>query len=164
MTKRYRSDMGAQCKKCGLVKPLDAFYKGHLSRDCRAGECADCTKARVKAHRQENIERIREYDRSRGCRQTRDMLRLYRERNPIKYRAHRAVNNALKNGRLSKPDGCEVCGSGYALHGHHDDYSRPLSVRWLCAACHHQWHAKHGEAKGCDEQPTAIVADCPANQ
>ena len=25
---------------------------------------------------------------------------------------------------------------GRALHGHHEDYSQPLEVVWLCAPCH----------------------------
>jgi hypothetical protein len=58
-------------------------------------------------------------------------------------RAHGAVANALRKGHL-KYEPCEVCGA--AAEAHHDDYSRPLDVRWLCRKHHRQWHV--GNASG----------------
>ncbi len=52
--------------------------------------------------------------------------------------ANHAVQNAVRTGRLSKGP-CEICGNPKA-HGHHDDYSKPLEVRWLCALHHKQLH------------------------
>ena len=46
---------------------------------------------------------------------------------------------AVRTGRLKKPDRCERCGEKVAkpkLQGHHDDYSKRLDVRWLCTKCH----------------------------
>lgn len=52
--------------------------------------------------------------------------------------AHQAVGFAIKSGELRKQP-CEVCGViGVA---HHDDYTKPLDVRWLCARHHRQLHA-----------------------
>ncbi|WP_218650451.1 hypothetical protein [Brevundimonas sp. P7753] len=34
---------------------------------------------------------------------------------------------------------CEVC-SATRVDAHHDDYSRPLDVRWLCRAHHMEVH------------------------
>jgi len=48
------------------------------------------------------------------------------------------VVNAVKRGTMSRGS-CEVCSSPKA-QGHHDDYSRPRSVRWLCKEHHRQWH------------------------
>lgn len=45
---------------------------------------------------------------------------------------------ARRNGRL-KPSPCEVCGEP-KVHGHHDDYTQPLAVRWLCQKCHSALH------------------------
>jgi len=40
----------------------------------------------------------------------------------------------LRRGKL-KRQGCEHCGSSKA-EMHHEDYDKPLVVRWLCRACH----------------------------
>lgn len=53
--------------------------------------------------------------------------------------AHRAVAAALRAGTLTRGK-CEVCGS-LRVEAHHDDYSAPLMVRWLCRLHHQQHHA-----------------------
>lgn len=64
----------------------------------------------------------------------------YRRRNALKYKAHNAVNNAIRDGLMVKMD-CEVCGSKMA-EAHHDDYTKPLSVRWLCDTHHKEVHRR----------------------
>lgn len=56
--------------------------------------------------------------------------------------AHRAYRRAKRWGRFSVPAGCEDCGKPGRLVGHHDNYLRPLAVRWLCPACHLAWHRR----------------------
>lgn len=48
------------------------------------------------------------------------------------------MRNALLRGDLVKGV-CEVC-SATRVDAHHDDYSRPLDVRWLCRAHHMEVH------------------------
>lgn len=67
-------------------------------------------------------------------------------RNPEKCRANSAVTNAVRDGRLDKPKACEGCGAEKRLHGHHEDYAKPLEVRWLCAQCHKDRHREMLEA------------------
>lgn len=64
------------------------------------------------------------------------------ERNPEKRAAHIALNNAVRAGRVVKGP-CEVCDSTGRVHGHHDDYTKPLEVRWLCPA-HHSEERRRG--------------------
>ena len=63
----------------------------------------------------------------------------WRRANPSRYRAHLAVQRALKSGALVKLP-CEVC-ADTNVDGHHDDYSKPLDVRWLCRQHHVRLHA-----------------------
>lgn len=67
----------------------------------------------------------------------------YRKSNPEKVSAWNAVFRALKSGDITKPERC-VCGRTVRIHAHHDDYSRPLDVKWLCAVCH---KARHQELR-----------------
>lgn len=60
----------------------------------------------------------------------------WRERNPEKVAAWRAVQEAVRTGELMVPDACERCGSDGPLDAHHADYSKPLEVEWLCKPCH----------------------------
>lgn len=55
----------------------------------------------------------------------------------------RLVKDAIEEGHLVRPDQCEDCGGGGQILGHHDDYSKPLDVRWLCNSCHRKWHNKN---------------------
>lgn len=160
------------CTKCGKEKPLDLFYRHPKAADGRMSACKECTKSAVRAHRAVNLERIQEYDRQRGQTEKRKSanrernrrnprteykrqwsrehpgakayaVRRFRANNPDKYAAHSAVNYALRSGRLVKQP-CEVCANP-RTHAHHDDYSKPLEVRWLCAS-HHSAH--HMELRG----------------
>ncbi len=60
-------------------------------------------------------------------------------KNPEKRKAINTANNAVRDGRLTRQP-CEVCGSTTRIHKHHDDYSKPLEVRWLCGKCHYAEH------------------------
>lgn len=57
-------------------------------------------------------------------------------RYPERHRARRLVQQEIRAGRIERGS-CEVCGAGMA-EAHHDDYRKPLDVRWLCPAHHRQ--------------------------
>lgn len=65
---------------------------------------------------------------------------------PEKARARMQVKMALRKGELQKLP-CEKCGSEKRIEAHHDDYSKPLDVQWLCKPCHDLEHASHRHAK-----------------
>lgn len=66
-------------------------------------------------------------------------LRRFRAKHPEKYAAYGAVAAAKRNGTL-RPQPCEGCATTVRVHAHHEDYSKPLVVRWLCHACHMRTH------------------------
>lgn len=137
--------MEKKCFKCGEVKPLSEFYKHKQMKDGHVNKCKACNKKDVANHRVENIEKIREYDRARGNRQREGYTKEWREKYPKKYKAQCMVNNQKRAGNLHQ-EPCEICGCEKSV-AHHDDYDKPLNVRWLCQAHHQQWHAKNGEGK-----------------
>ena len=60
--------------------------------------------------------------------------RKFVENNPEIIKVQTITAKAIRNGELIK-EPCEVCGS-IKSEPHHDDYSKPLSVRWLCRKHH----------------------------
>lgn len=60
--------------------------------------------------------------------------------NRLKLRAREMVAYAIKKGTLvSLP--CETCGDA-RTQAHHEDYSKPFEVIWLCSKCHGAMHRK----------------------
>jgi hypothetical protein len=60
--------------------------------------------------------------------------------------AQNVLEKAVERGDVI-PYPCEICGSDYLFadgrrgtQAHHDDYAKPLAVRWLCQKHHHEWH------------------------
>ena len=135
-----------KCFKCGEEKDLSEFYKHKQMADGRLNKCKKCAKSDSLNHRLDNIEKVREYDRKRGARQTKEYAAMYKIKYPLKYKAHTMTGNAIRDGRLFK-EPCSTCGSKEKIHAHHDDYAKPLNIRWLCSSCHAQWHRDNGEAK-----------------
>lgn len=137
--------MQKPCIKCGEVKPLDAFYKHPMMHDGRLNKCAECVKTDVRANRLARLEYYRAYDRARANEPHRKADRIARakaqarprpEADPQKRQARVILGNALRDGKVKKSPECEVCSISGDLHGHHEDYSKPLEVLWVCAACH----------------------------
>lgn len=132
------------CKRCGEVLPLDMFYVHSRMDDGHLSFCKECTKKRVTKHRDANLDQARTYDRLRYNEHPHryemhlQAGKLYKKRHPEKRRAHSLVGNAIRDGRLMWSP-CEVCGAKRA-QAHHDDYSKPLDVRWLCKPHHDAWH------------------------
>lgn len=54
--------------------------------------------------------------------------------------AHVMVTKTVKDGVLIRPDRCSICNALGRMNAHHDDYARPLDVRWLCHKCHYNAH------------------------
>jgi hypothetical protein len=64
--------------------------------------------------------------------------------NPEKRKAHNAVKNALRYGKIHRHPCC-ICGN--KAQAHHEDYSKPLDVIWLCLRHHADRHIEIKEQK-----------------
>lgn len=59
---------------------------------------------------------------------------LWRKNNPEKNRAQRIVFYEVRAGRLTRQN----CVCGKKGEAHHEDYSKPLEIIWLCKKHHRQ--------------------------
>ncbi len=166
--------MEKKCFKCGKVKPLSEFYKHKQMLDGHLNKCKECARNDSLTNRWENIEKVREKDRNRQnskertyknkerlkkmketeperyVEMKRETQRKYRKRYNEKTKAHGSVHYAIATGRLINPKKCERCGSVCFTQAHHEDYSKPLVVIWLCDSCHKKRHKeiREEERKG----------------
>lgn len=132
------------CFKCNEEKNIDNFYKHKKMADGYLNKCKDCARKDVIEHRKNN-DSIREYDRWRYYNDPNKRASIIEHtqnwinKNPEARKAHIILGNAVRDKKIIKQP-CEVCGSTYRIHGHHDDYNKPLEVKWLCAKHHQRLH------------------------
>ncbi len=141
--------------------PLTEFYRHPQMGDGHLGKCKKCTRKdtadRVAVKSATDLDWIlseRERHRLKAKRQREngkmpvavgaDYLRTLRFRasHPEKYAAHAILGRAVRSGKV-KPQPCIKCGK--KAQAHHEDYSKPLDVMWLCPAHHMEQHRKNRE-------------------
>jgi len=130
-----------KCTSCSATKTESAFYK---NKGKTMSSCKECVKSKVRAHYAENRERIAAYERERAQRPERKAMVIEYQRKRIgtaERTARSRVSNALRDGRLVRQP-CEVCQATARVQAHHDDYSKPLDVRWLCFTHHREHHGQ----------------------
>lgn len=148
------------CIACGKRKSIGHFYAHPRMADGHLNKCKECCKTQARANRANNLDYYRAYDRARADMPQRvsarekyiqseagkmshaEASRRWDENNRIARAAHLLVSRAIKSGRLIRPSACSSCGAGCVPHAHHDDYTKPLRVRWLCPKCHYDLHKK----------------------
>jgi hypothetical protein len=101
------------------------FYVHPQMGDGRLNKCKACARSDARANYAANVDYYRAYDRERG----------WRPPPPEKLKARNAA-------RVLEKKPCEVCGEERA-EAHHDDYSKPLDVRWLCKKHHAEHHTEY---------------------
>jgi hypothetical protein len=114
--------------------PVTEFYQG-------CAKCKACIRLirRAYYYDPETHSRRKEYERLRFQNSDRkayaiEAQRRRRARYPEKYIAHNAVSRALRAGHLIRTP-CVICGA-IDVQAHHEDYSKPLEVIWLCFKHH----------------------------
>lgn len=132
-----------ECFKCKTVKPLTDFYKHPAMLDGHVNKCKECNKKDVRKNRNDKIDYYREYDKTRAKQPNRikmalEVNRQWRAEDKRRGQCHSAVARAIRKGEMV-PKNCERCGAEKTV-AHHEDYSKPLDVMWLCQPCHIQRH------------------------
>ena len=123
------------CRKCGykrIQKYVSGKRKGWICKRCdqeyrRLPSTGDRTRKYWRNYRLKNMEKSRQ------------TVKDWQEKNHTKTAAHSLGYRAIRDGRLVKKP-CDICGD-INVDAHHDDYSQPLNIRWLCKKHHGQQHA-----------------------
>jgi hypothetical protein len=116
-----------KCYTCKGMFPKTAFNKEARQKYGIQKHCRKCANERVRKWREDNREKFNEnHNRSRKA-------------NAEKYKARYALNSAVLKGELLKLP-CVVCGNE-DVEAHHEDYSKPLEVMWLCKTHHTAIHS-----------------------
>jgi Zn finger protein HypA/HybF involved in hydrogenase expression len=125
------------CTKCRETKTSADFYK-------KAAMCKPCHKIRDSVRKNRGIG---PNDTPAARLRKRRWTDANKEAQAPKNRTRILTLRAIKSGALVRPEACEVCNKAVtrkdgvtAIQAHHDDYTKPLSVRWLCPKCHKAWH------------------------
>lgn len=124
-TGRPRSCMCDECPKCKHAAYMREWWRS-LSPDER--------REKIRRRDPEQVRRgLRERNRKRKESGTPDQQ--------LKMRSRTALERAVYAGRITK-GACERAGGDCSgrIEGHHDDYEKPLDVRWLCQHHHLELH------------------------
>ena len=148
--------MGKQCKKmpasgrvtcphCDIERACSQFDRAN-KHGVPVGWCKSCQKKYSQRYYQENredriatTERWREKNTMTEDYRTgrREYARRYRAANPARTKAQTRVTTEIHAGRLL-PQPCILCGDKGVAH--HEDYSKPLEIIWLCITHHMSLH------------------------
>jgi actin-related protein len=122
------------------------YYKNREKQLIKRKEYRE--KNREKISLKEAVRRILDVDRFETNRQkhlnwskfNRERLNEYQrewyKKNKEKRRAHVLLNRAISSGKIMRPNCCSQCNVICKPDGHHEDYSSPLNVIWICRKCH----------------------------
>ena len=135
------------CTRCKTEKTLDQFYLygsgKRFGTICKP--CKECQKVRSKKRYDDGLmtpnykyqEKWRKTTRGRMLKNLSNKVSTARY--PEKDKARSLAKYALKKGEIAVLP-CEVCGSTEKVQMHHEDYSNPLEVIWLCIKHHKEVH------------------------
>jgi len=142
-----------KCTNCGIEKALTEFflefYKNRNKFYYR-GKCKACLTLIQRENRREyrklRYQELMAYyiernKLNRASPKGRDahvnQIKNYIQKFPHKQAARVKLKEALQSGVITKPDKCNYpsCLSS-KLEAHHQDYSKPLFVKWLCKRHH----------------------------
>jgi len=151
-----------KCFKCGQEKPLDMFYKHPKMIDGHVNKCKECNKKDVSENYRKRIDQYKDYDQTRNQKRkeyikenskknkrTKETIFNYSKKwqnvNKLKRASHIILGNGIRDGKIKKGV-CQICGTSKNIQAHHYDYTKPLSVIWLCTEHHakiHWWLKKN---------------------
>lgn len=142
------------CCRCKIEKDLEEFHKQKRNPLGHAYSCKKCEHERYVKKKAKDPERWnllsklwhrkkkeedpdiwkKRYQKSKE--RILNYIKSNKERDKIKLRARNNVNRWLRLGQITRAEKCSECGSNTKLEAHHEDYSKPREIKWLCVSCH----------------------------
>ena len=125
------------CSHCQKEYPRELLMI-HSHRDMVSGEkknyfhCRKCNTKRLKKYRAT----------PNGKKHTQEAVYRSMKKWNKRQNARAYLFQAVKKGKIIRPKFCEACGEIGKVFAHHEDYSKPLQVNWLCRDCHSLKHKK----------------------
>lgn len=155
------------CTRCKRSVTLGSYYRNKENKNGLHSYCIDCCREQnlkryskerwdeyykndkerrdkyqleyYKKNKEKVSKRCHEYNQKHRAHQNEKHL-AWKAKHPDAVKAHSIVYEALKDGRLTKLQFCECCLREGYTESHHEDYSFPLNVVWLCRSHHRRYH------------------------
>lgn len=135
------------CSSCKFPRSIESFGILRSSPDGHSPTCKDCRNSYARTVPYDQARQIaykKKYRDKMTPEQKRHWVlqsRASDARHPERHTARRKLQKAVEWGRIMKPKVCQDCGAeSKIIHGHHEDYSKPFDVAWLCPLCHTERH------------------------
>lgn len=123
------------CKKC-----ISRYQKERYAK--KPKEIKNESQKYYYKNRDKVISRTKSYSKTeKGKEVIKGTNKRMREKYPEKYKARELFRRAVQSGLIKRLP-CSVCGD-LKSQGHHEDYSKPYDVIWLCIKHHFERHRKY---------------------
>jgi len=127
------------CLECRRIKQRESDLKKGIIKNHRKGTCSICHTDWVHKRSCDCINLVRNHRKM--LREEKFDLDFF-----LKEAARRKCGRAIQSGKLIRMP-CVECGNPNS-DAHHEDYTKPLDVVWLCRLHHMQLHAEKNKAEG----------------
>jgi len=131
----YLEDLNRnKCSKCGKKFSEDKLIKkrSNIKSSYKRYICRKCNTNIAKKYRHSKEGKLK----------VKIAAQKAYKKYPLKVKARTIVHRAINSGKIKKPKICSKCKKRKKLDAHHDDYSKPLNIKWLCRGCHADRHRK----------------------
>ena len=126
-------DFRVECVACSTIFYTNKVDKLTCSKECRTA-LIDWRQRRKRQKEKVKIEKVKIIKPPSKASLRPDYL---------KWKARKAVELALRYGKITRPDQCPLCLENKKTEAHHHNYSKPLEIEWICRKCHLAIHKKH---------------------
>ena len=118
--------MEKQCTKCKKTHDISFFNKHGIGSPYLRSWCKNCNSISITYS--QRAEYLKKY--------SKDYRKNPENQNKIK--ARQIIIQAIRHQTITRPTKCSQCSSNANIEAHHEDYSKPLEIIWLCKKCHYQ--------------------------